>query len=78
MKYVVAVEEKINLGNYESMLIRGSVEFDDEECGDQDPGEFGTRQLDVLLRSHRRRAFSLAPEDDTSYIVDHPAFTKES
>lgn len=72
MKYTLEVEELVNVGPYEHVKYRAVIEFDEEEA-EGDPAKFGLAHLDVLLRSHRRRAATLIPEDSTSFILDHPA-----
>ncbi|MFE9834059.1 hypothetical protein ACFYP4_02750 [Streptomyces sp. NPDC005551] len=73
-KFSVSITERINLGRYEFMEVSGSVEFEDDDMGKGDtPETYGTRELDVLLRSHRRRAQGLVPEDIESFMLVHPA-----
>lgn len=72
MKYTVSVTERVNLGNFEFVELSASVEFTDDDA-DGKPAQFGARQLDNLLRSHRERALLLVPEDSASFMLDHPA-----
>lgn len=72
MLYTLHVTERVNLGNYEHVVISGSIQFDADEV-EGELAAFAREQLDVLLLSHRRRAFSLLPENSESFMLDHPA-----
>lgn len=78
MKYSLSTTERINVSNYEFIEVSAGVEFTDEDTLDagESPSEFGLRELDALLDSHRRRAKSLVPEDGDSFVLDHPALEK--
>jgi hypothetical protein len=72
VKFILSTTERINVGNYEFIELSATVEFTEAEA-DGHPETFGRQQLDVLLRSHRRRAQGLVPENVESFILEHPA-----
>lgn len=79
MKITLSVTERVNVGSYEFIEISGGVEFDEDEAFDNgvDAATYAKDQLDVLLRSHRRRALDVLPEESESFLTYHPALTQE-
>jgi hypothetical protein len=79
MKYTLEVTERVNLGNFEFVECKAGIEFTDEDAVDagESPHDFGLRELDALLLSHRRRARSLVPEEADSFALVHPALEEQ-
>jgi hypothetical protein len=63
-------EHRVNVGDFEHIIVSGVIEFDEAELKDikQDPMEYAQQQLDDLLSVDLTAAEAAVPEDRETHL----------